>query len=205
MHAGCSWSQVSTFQHYRNLPLASSLSQSLYSSHQALPPTFDSNPSSPPPTQYTRLPSHPFPPSSWPGPPGPFQQHSLSTTPSILAPRPPPTLVPSFTVSPVPFPSVIHPPDQCRPRTPHPIRPLHSPFPSTNPPNPHYQTHTTPPTLTHWWFSTCEAVIPLMDLRPSFTNPSILIYQPLTKHTLRTYCNAGHEDTLYLPLNSATI
>ena len=37
-HAWCSWSQVSTFQHYHNLPLASSLSQSLYSSPRPYPP-----------------------------------------------------------------------------------------------------------------------------------------------------------------------
>ena len=117
--AQCSWSQVSAFQHYSNLPLASSLSQPLYSSPRPYP-TFGSNPSSLPPTTLCpRLPPpHPLPPLIPPGPPGPFQWHSLSTTcTSISLPRPPPTLVPSFTVSPVPLPSVIHPPDQCRPRT----------------------------------------------------------------------------------------
>ena len=36
--ARCSWSQVSTFQHYCNLPLVSSLRQSLYSSPRPYPP-----------------------------------------------------------------------------------------------------------------------------------------------------------------------
>ena len=31
---------------------------------------------------------------------------------------------------------------------------FYTPLPSTNPPTPLYLTHTTPPTLTHWWFST---------------------------------------------------
>ena len=107
VRARCSWSQVSAFQHYHNLPLSFSLSQSLYSSPQALSPRLvlirrpflllpyapDSLPPSP-----SSLP--PPSPSSRPGPSGPFQWHSLSTTPSTLVPCPPPTLVPSFTVSP---------------------------------------------------------------------------------------------------------
>ena len=77
-------------------------------------------------------PSSPLPPSSRPKPSGPFQWRSLSTTPSISVARPLPTLVPSFTASPVPLPSVIHPPDQCRPRTPYLLRILHSPCPQLN-------------------------------------------------------------------------
>ena len=42
---------------------------------------------------------------------------TLPTTPSVSVPCPPPTLVLSFTVPIVPLPSVIRPPDQCRPRT----------------------------------------------------------------------------------------
>ena len=72
-----SWSQVSAFQHYSNLPLASSLSQSLYSSPQALPPSFGSNPSSLPAT--TLCPRLPHPPS--PLHPGPGLLDPSSDTP----------------------------------------------------------------------------------------------------------------------------
>ena len=57
---------------------------------------------------------------------------TLSTTPSVSVPCPPPTLVLSFTVPIVPLPSVIRPPDQCRPRTPYNICLLH-PLPSSTP------------------------------------------------------------------------
>ena len=71
--ARCSWSQVSAFQHYNNLPLASSLSQSLYSSPQALhPPSvlirrpspyypMPPTPTLPHPTSFSPRPSGPFP------------------------------------------------------------------------------------------------------------------------------------------------
>ena len=71
-------------------------------------------PSLPPTTLCPRLPP---PPSSQPGPSAPFQWHSLSTTPYISVPRPPPTLVPSFTVYPPPPPPP--PPPPC-PRVRHP-------------------------------------------------------------------------------------
>ena len=69
--ARCSWSQVSAFQHYHNITLASSLSQSLYSPPPPPPPRsyppFGSNPSSLRPTTLcpdSRLP----PPPLHPGP-----------------------------------------------------------------------------------------------------------------------------------------
>ena len=70
-------------------------------------------------------------PSTPPSPLPPFNParafRTLSTTPSVSVPCPPPTLVLSFTVPIVPLLSVIRPPDQCRPRTPYNICPLHSP------------------------------------------------------------------------------
>ena len=68
MCARCSWSQVSAFQHYCNIPLASSLSQSLYSSPKPYPPlsVLIRRPSSPPCYHMPRLPPPPFPPSSRP-------------------------------------------------------------------------------------------------------------------------------------------
>ena len=161
--------------HYSNLPLASSLSQSLYSPQVLPPTTIGSNPSSLPTTTLCpRLPPPPCPPSSRPGPSRPFQWHSLSPTPSISFLRPPPTLVLSFTVSPVPHLSVIRPPDQCRPRTHYPYRILHSPCPQLTP---LYLTHTTPPTLTHWWFSTWGA----QPRHPTDGSPP-LMHQPINLH-----------------------
>ena len=130
LRARCSWSQVSVFQHYRNLPLASSRSQSLYSSPPPPPyPPFGSNPSPPPPTLCPRLPPLPFPlhpdpglldPSSGtpcqPHFPFRFPVHRLHWSRHSLSP-------------PVPLPSVIRPPDQCRPRTPYPLRILPPPPP----------------------------------------------------------------------------
>ena len=81
---------------------------------------------------YAPTPSSPFPPSSLPGPSEPFKYYSLSTR-SVSVPSPPPTLVLSFTVPIVPLPSVIRPPDQCRPRTPYNICILHSPCPQLTP------------------------------------------------------------------------
>ena len=177
MRARCSWSQVSAFQHYRNPPLASSLSQSLHFSSQPYPPPFGSNPSSlPPTTLFPRLPPSPFPTSSRPRLSGPFQWHSLSSAPSISVPRPSPTLVPSFTVSPVPLPSVIRPPDQCRPRSPYTLRILHPPCPQLTPLS-LYLTHKTPPTLTYWWFSTWGA----QPHHPTDRSPP-LMHQPINLH-----------------------
>ena len=112
-------------------------------------PTFDSsNPSCFPPTTLC--------PDSLP--PGPFQWHSLSTTPCQ------PRLPFRFPVHrlhwsrhslslAVPLPSVIRPPDQCRPRTPYPLRVLPPPPTPTPPPTPHPQPqpphpHPPPPTPT---------------------------------------------------------
>ena len=53
----------------------------------------------------------------------------------------------------VPLPSVIHPPDQCRPRVRYPLCVLHSPCPIL-PPYPPLPTTWYPPTLPHWWFGT---------------------------------------------------
>ena len=86
-----------------NLPLASSLSQSLYSSPRPYPPPppFGSNPSSLTPTTLCPL-----------LPPSPFiPARAFCTLPvtlpvnhtSISVPRPPPTVVPSFTSPPCPF------------------------------------------------------------------------------------------------------
>ena len=85
VRARCSWSQVSAFQHYGNIPLASSPSQSLYSPPPPPPPPqpyphFGYNPSSLPLLPYaldSLLP--PFPPSSRPRPSGPFHFGSPST------------------------------------------------------------------------------------------------------------------------------
>ena len=83
-------------------------------SRYTLPPPKPYNPLSVvirrPPPYYPMPPppSSPFPPSSRPGHSGPFKWHSLSTTPSVSIPCPPPTLVPSFTVSPCAT-SVCHP------------------------------------------------------------------------------------------------
>ena len=67
MCARCSWSQVSVFQHYRNLLLTSSLSQLLYA--------------------YTQ-PYHPFcsnlPPPPPPPPPPPTHTHTHTHTPTTL-------------------------------------------------------------------------------------------------------------------------
>ena len=82
----------------------------------------------------------------------------------------------SFTVSPVPLPSVFRPPDQCRPRTPYPLRILH-PLPSTNPPTPLYLTHKTLPTLNHWWFGMWGA----QPRHPTDGSPS-LMHQPINLH-----------------------
>ena len=145
---------------------------------QALPPPpFGSNPSSLPP--YYPMPPTPSSPSPRfipTGPSGPFQWHSLSTTPSISVPRPPPTLVPSFTVSPCPFrpSSVLQTsvgPGLLIPST------FYTPLPSTNPPTPLYLTHKTPPTLTHWWFSTWEA----QPRHPTDRSPP-LTHQPIDLH-----------------------
>ena len=74
----CSWSQVSAFQHYQNLPLTSPLSQSLYRLPAALPPTLI-----PTPTPPVLIPL-PFPPTLFPQllPPPPSQvsafQHYLN-------------------------------------------------------------------------------------------------------------------------------
>ena len=57
--AQCSWSQVSAFQHYCNLPLTSSPSQSLYPLPQPYPP-FGSNPSSLPLLPYALVSLFPF-------------------------------------------------------------------------------------------------------------------------------------------------
>ena len=67
VRARCSWSQVSPFQDYRNLPLASSLSQSLYSHpHQTHPRRFESL-VLPPTTLCPRTPPPPFPLHPGPG------------------------------------------------------------------------------------------------------------------------------------------
>ena len=107
---------------------------------------------------------------------------------------------------PVPLPSVIRPPDQCRPRTPYPLLILHSPCPQLTPylpasphppppipqtptrhptthphpptiPPPPHQTHKTPPTLTHWWFSTWGA----QPCHPTDGCPPIM-HQPTNLH-----------------------
>ena len=93
-------------------------------------------------------PSSPLPPSSRPGRSGPCQQHLPFWFPVHRLHWSCHSLSPI-----VPLPSVIRPPDQCRPRNPYNICLLHSPCP----PTPLYLTHTTPPTLTHWWFSTWGA------------------------------------------------
>ena len=51
------------------------------------------------------------------------------------------------------------------------------PPPSTNPPNPLYLTHKTPPTLTHWWFSTWRA-----QSRHPTDGPPPLMHQPINLH-----------------------
>ena len=142
------------------------------------------------------LPPPPFPPSSRPGPSEPFQWHSLSTT--------------------LPFRFPVH----CLHRSPHslsspcPFRPssilqtsvgpgllipsafFTLPLPSTNPPTPLYLTHKTPPTLTHWWFSTWGAQPRHpTDGSPPLTHHQFASTNPLTKQTLRTYLNTRHEDT----------
>ena len=109
---------------------------------------------------------------------------------------------------PVPLPSVIRPPDQCRPRTPYPFHILHPPaFNYPPPPTPLYLTHKTPPTLTHWWLSTWGAQPRHpTDRSPPLTHQPIDLHLPtpcITKHTLRTYINARHEDTWYRHLYSA--
>ena len=82
---------------------------------------------------------------------------------------------------PLPPPSVIRPPDQCRPRTPYPLRIVHPPPPppppSTIPPTPLYLTHKTPPTLTHWWVSTWGA----QPRHPTYGSQP-LTHQPITLH-----------------------
>ena len=124
---------------YSNLPLDYSLIQSLYSSPRPYPPPpppppFGSNPSSLPLLPYaldsllSASPLHPGPGLLDPSSDTPCQPHFQFGSPS--------TLVPSFTVSPVPLPSVIHPPDQCRPWTPYPLRILHSPCPQLTPTHP---------------------------------------------------------------------
>ena len=80
----CSWSQVSAFQHYCNLPLTSSLNQSLYAHpHPHPPPT--PTPTTPPPPP----PHHPTPP---PPPHHPTPSH---TTPFSVLIRLPSTTWPS--------------------------------------------------------------------------------------------------------------
>ena len=95
----------------------------------ALPPSGTNPVPLPPPTTLCpRLPPPPFPPSSRPGPSGPCQEnlpfrfpvHRLHWSCHSLSPI-------------VPLPSVIRPPDQCRPRTPYNICLLHSPCPHLTP------------------------------------------------------------------------
>ena len=80
----------------------------------------------------------------------------------------------------------IHPPSSrpvYRPSTLGSFSMLHSPCPHL-PPTLLYLTETTPPTLADWWFSTrgTQPLTPLTDTRPSCTNPSIGIYQPLFQY-----------------------
>ena len=168
MSARCSWSQVSAFQHYRNLPLTTLI----------LPP--------PPPNTTTPCPPPPPPPPQLGTnirPP-----HTLGSS-SLLLPRPhssrhnPSRLLwlhspVSDIVRPCPLTnaytgpiSLIATPTRRLP--PEPFCPFfiqtsagpvlqapyasYIPLPScTSPPLPHppYLRQTIPPTLTHWWFST---------------------------------------------------
>ena len=106
-----------------------------------------------------RLPPPRFSPSSRPEPSGPFKRYSLSITPSVSVPCPPPTLVLSFTVPIVPF----HPSSVLQTSVdpglliPSAFYTPPPPLPSTNPHTTLYLAHTTPPTLTHWWFNTWGA------------------------------------------------
>ena len=188
MCALCSWSQVSAFQHYRDLPLASSLSQSLYSSPKPYPP-FGSNPSYIPPTTLgPRLPPPLCPLHSGPGLLGPstppaalpvdhtfrFGSPTIAYTGLLLsfAVRPSSVLLtsvgPGFVI-----PSAFYTPPA-----------LYYPLP------PLYIAHNTPPTLPHWWFGTWGAQPPrplLRDLHLPRTNSSICVYQnpiPRTYHKL---------------------
>ena len=115
VRARCSWSQVSAFQHYSNLPLASSLSQSLYSS-------------SPP---------RPYPRSVLIRRPSPLLPYALdSPLPSTPLPLPriPCLHWSRLSLSPAePLPSVVRPADQCRLNIRYPLRSLHSPCPTLTP------------------------------------------------------------------------
>ena len=118
------------FQHHCNLPLASSLSQSLPPPPPPPPPTpppppnpppFGSNQLSLPPINLCPRPSGPLPWSPC-RPPLPFQLHSSCLHWSRLS------------LSPAEFlPSVIHPADQCRLNIRYPLRSLHSPCPTLTP------------------------------------------------------------------------
>ena len=100
-------------------------------------------------------------------------------------------------------PALNYPPP---PPPPHTHTHTHSPTPTP----PLYLTHKTktPPTLTHWWFSTwgaqprhpTDGSLPLHAPTHQFASTN-----PLTKHTLHTYLNTRHEDTWYRHSNSATI
>ena len=136
VRARCTCSQVSAFQHYHNLPLSFSLSQSLYSSPQAIPPL----------SVLIRRPTlllHvPYAPSSL-LPPSPLHPGPGLLDPSSGIPCQPHLpfwfLVHHLHWShhspspPVPLQSVIRPPDQCRPRSPYPLQILHSPCPQLYP------------------------------------------------------------------------
>ena len=138
-----------------------------------------------------RIPSSPIPPFIPPGLSGPFQWHSLSTTPSFWFPVHRLHWSHHSLSPPVPLPSVIRPPDQCKLRTPYPLHilhfpcpqltPLHPPPPPPPPPPPLYLTQKFPPPIGGLVREGHSPVIPLTDLRPSRTNPSICIYQPLNQ------------------------
>ena len=116
-------------------------------------------------------------------------------------------MVPSLP--PTPLPSVLHPPDQCRPGNLCPFRILHSPCPHLTP-NPLCPTHTTPPTLAHWWFSTrgtqsphpTDGSLPLMHQTINLHPPTPCPTLPLSRYRLTTHhllCGASLSSSPFLP------
>ena len=162
MCARCSPSQVSAFQHYRNLLLTSSLNLS------SLPPT----------TLCHQL------------PPPPSSRAWASRTPLVaLSGQPHIPLLLLFRCRRWFRHSLCLPPCPFRPssrpvwaRYSRPLPDVTFPLPSSNPHTPLYLTQTTPPTLAHWWFSTWGAQPP----HPTDGSPP-LTHQPITLHLPAPY------------------
>ena len=201
MRARCSWSQVSAFQHYSNLPLASSISQSLYSSPHALPPLSDLICRHSPLLPFA-LP--PFIPAQafWTLPvvlPANHTFHFGSSSTAytgtvihclLLCPFRPLSILQTSVGSGLLIPFTFYTP---LPSTTPPPPPPYPPLPNTQ--NPAYSD----PYL-HWWFSMwgAQPSHPTDGSLPLTHQPiNLHLPNPLNKHTLRAYLNARHEDTWY--------